>query len=161
MAISIPLEDVQGLLASGELAEAQAKVAEALRLRVIPEEFATPFQRQLGYVGVPVGAILQLLREESDLLTRFAILDLATPIDPEQLDGEFPVGEEPGPNDASSRIEVVGLTNGFLIQYAIYLALARRGRDQLLRFLKWRRIPGANRVCRELIQHFRSASQQS
>jgi hypothetical protein len=161
MAISIPLEEVQSLLRSEELGEPQREVARALGWRIVHEEFATPFQRELAYAGLAVGDVYLLLREERDLLVRFAILDLSAPLDPEALQGEFPPGEELDPGEASPIVELHEIGNGFLIRQAIYLSLARRGRDPLLAFLKWRRIPSAARVCRELLRNIERVARPS
>lgn len=64
------------------LAHAQSKVAEALRLPIVPEEIATPYQRQMGYANLSVEAFYRFLRDERALLLRFATLNLATLIDP-------------------------------------------------------------------------------
>lgn len=159
MYISIPLEEVQSLLHSAELAEVQEAVLRKIGSRLVPEAFATPFQRDLSYAGIPVGAIYDLFRHERDLVIRFAILCQSAPEDPAEADGEFPPGEEPGPNDRSTTIEALGHGNGFLIHHAIALLLARRGKVELLSFLKWRRIPSAARYCKELLQHVKTAAE--
>lgn len=160
MPFEVLLEDVQALLASKELAAAQEKVVSAINSRVIAERFATPYQKSLLNAQIPVAEIIRLVAEEEDLLVRFVVRHLSAPVDPADVDGEFPVGEERDPAERSRTVAVLGHENGFLLQQAIYLLLARRGRDHLLRYLRWQRIPFAQRVCRELLQHLDSASHQ-
>ncbi len=85
---TVDLRDVQQLLRSRELAEVQSEIAEALGTRIVPERFATPYQRALAYAEIPVQVVYTELRQRRSHLTRFVQLHLGQPEDSESIDGE-------------------------------------------------------------------------
>jgi hypothetical protein len=161
MRFTVSLEDVQSLLASRDLTDAQQEVAVALKANILPLRFATPYQRSLLMAEVSVEEIKRLLSEERGLLYRFALMHLSVPDDPALIDGEFPEGEEPDPDDRSVVVGVLGYESGFLITQAIYVVLARRGREKLLSYLKSQRIPRAASACKELIGYLEKCSSRT
>lgn len=149
------LTKTKALLHSPELAEIQAAILDGADLKIVPENFATPFQKMLSRLQIGADELLALFRAgaERDRFVRFcrALQKL-----PEGApDGEFPPGEEPGPDDRSNSRVVVGVQNGFALYHACdYLILEdpARGPEALKDFYKWRRMPSAARAARETLK---------
>ncbi len=145
--MSISLEETKTVLKSSELNEVQEFCILRYPAFISPEEFATQYQKDLAYADLSIDEILISLKKDMKILANLFIeINSLDDLDVQ----EFPLGEDPDDDEKDELIDALGFENGFVLHYVIYLSLLRRGSEELLKYLKWKRIPKSQKFKKQL-----------
>ena len=153
--MAITHQQARQLLQSPELAVVEEAIATRTGHRVVrginPVVEIQSVEIDVGFTPLTFEQITASLKDDRELLVPFWTAVLGRKELPEEADGEFPPGEEPGPADRSRTIEVLGLGSGFGIKAVVYLHLLRDcPKAELTNYLKKAHIPFAAKYGREL-----------
>jgi hypothetical protein len=152
-------EDVLAMLYSDALRTVEQAIASEVGTRIV-EDYSTTCttytQAEMSVSGMTVTETESLLRSHRDQIIKFGIAFLRDKAATDDSQ-EYPDGEEqdpPGPG------KYLGLGVGFGIKYAIfYNFLMNRTPEDLLVYLKNRRIPHHTRFAKDLRRVFDAAQQ--
>ena len=155
--VGLAYEELLSLLRGEELNGFEREVADALGCRVVPGwGDSTQLHRELGRSRTSAAFLRSCFGAEREAFRRFTVSTMRA------LEGlpdeeEYPEGEEPGEDERSEVVEVLGLGQGFSLLFAQYYRFYRHPDDTVLDdWLKFRRVPYRARFRKELKRIFAS-----
>jgi len=94
--------------------------------------------------------ILNFLTENSAEIMRYSVSKFAV-LSNEEDEEEYPLGLEPGQDEKAKVVSAGKYSQGFLLTNLIEYLLARKGREQLLGYLRTSRVPKAKQYADQII----------